>query len=210
MGGLIVYIGTAIIATSARVDRCNTGRFISSFMQWTARDRPTSPKLRLCSGRGMCTALYNCGSTPSASWWDVDALHARRLVRWLHSRVRDRPQDFEDQGRLVVVSPPIFQAVPSLIVMVREFPPAGVRPGLALRSRLPIYSSFKVLAGASSTVAMRRPWLSLPSITETVRVTTRWSSLSGRNSRRTSRWVDDADNRWVGLCKAVLLRGGER
>ena len=206
MGGLIVYIGTAIIATSARVDRCNTGRFISSFMQWTARDRPTSPKLRLCSGRGMCTALYNCGSTPSASWWDVDALHARRLVRWLHSRIRDRPQDSKIRGGWSWCLPRSSRPSHLSSSWYVNFHPRA----FDWSSSFPIDSSFKVLAGASSTVAMRRPWLSLPSITETVRVTTRWSSLSGRNSRRTSRWVDDADNRWVGLCKAVLLRGGER
>ena len=61
MGGLIICIGTAVIATSPRVDQFIAGRFILGFgiLQW----------------RGKFTALYNCESTPPPDRRDIDALH---------------------------------------------------------------------------------------------------------------------------------------
>jgi len=78
MSGLIICIGTAVIATSARVDQFIAGRFILgfgiSFMDCAAPSYVV--EIAPPQWRGKFTAFYNCGSTPPPDRWSgIDALH---------------------------------------------------------------------------------------------------------------------------------------
>ena len=65
MGGLIICIGTAVIATSARVDQFIAGRFIlgfgSSFIDCAAPSYMV--EIAPPQWHGRFTASYTCGST---------------------------------------------------------------------------------------------------------------------------------------------------
>jgi MFS family permease len=67
MGGLIICIGTAVIATSAHVGQFIAGRFILGFGISFMTCAAPSYVIEIAppQWRGKFTAFYNCGSAPS-------------------------------------------------------------------------------------------------------------------------------------------------